>query len=628
MTIPAMFQKRVSEFPHTPCQLHREGPKKQFTPTTYEELYRIVGNLACALERQGVHEGSRIGLISDNRPEWLALDLALLSLGAADVPRGSDTLSGELLYILDFSECPIAILENVKQLNKILPYEPELPYLGKIILIDGPEELPECSWDIINYKDLLKEGADNCPKDYLPNLIAEERGKDLATLIYTSGTTGEPKGVMLTHANFLYLVEHMHTQADISPGDIWLSVLPVWHSFERIVQYIALNGATTIAYSLPIGKVMLMDFQELNPQWMASVPRIWSAMEAGILRNIKAKGKVAWALFRFFFTIAAAHQAMTNRLLGRVADFRRKFTLPLYIIYPPLWLLLYPLRKLGDKLIFQKIREKTGRRFQAGLSGGGALSPELYRFFQTIGIQLLEGYGLTETAPVAAFSSQHHPVMGVVGKTYPQETQIKVVDEESRECAPGEKGLVLIKGPQVMKGYFQKPEYTNAVLNREGWFNSGDLGMKTIHGELKIVGRAKDTIVLLGGENIEPVPMEMRLAESPYIEQAVVVGQDQKYLAALILPDYDNLESYARENNLGYENRIHLCDVHAILELLDGEINRLISEKNGFRPFERIFRFTLLRRPFEVGKELSAKQEIKRHVINEEYKKEIASLFR
>ncbi|MDC7224150.1 MAG: AMP-binding protein [Spirochaetales bacterium] len=622
-----MFQNTAKNYPHVACQLSREGKNHHFKSISYEELYRIVGHLAWSLARHDIKEGDRIGLISDNRKEWLALDLALLSLGAADVPRGSDTMTGELLYILDFSECPVVVMENIKQLEKILPFEDELPYLMKIVLIDWPEELPETSWEILSYQDLLEEGAAHNDKDYLPQLIGEERGQDLATLIYTSGTTGEPKGVMLTHKNFLHQVEHIHSQADISVGDIWLSVLPVWHSFERIVQYIALGAANTIAYSLPIGKVMLMDFAELNPQWMASVPRIWSAMEAGIVRNIKAKGKGAWLLFRFFFSLAAAHQAMTNRLKGQVADFRRKFTLPLYLIYPPLWLLLFPLRALGDKLIFRKIREKTGTRFQAGLSGGGALPPGLYRFFQTIGIQLLEGYGLTETAPVAAFTPQHHPVMGVVGKPYPEDTQIKVVDGEGKACPPGVKGLVLIQGSQVMKGYFQKPEYTEAVLDREGWFNSGDLGMMTIRGELKIVGRAKDTIVLLGGENIEPVPMEMKLTESPYIEQAVVVGQDQKYLGALIMPDYDNLEQYARENNLGYENRIHLSDVHAILELLDGEINRLICEKNGFRPFERIFRFALLRHPFQVGKELSGKQEIKRHVIGEEYRKEIEGLF-
>ena len=256
---------------------------------------------------------------------------------------------------------------------------------------------------------------------------------------------------------------------------------------------------------------------------------------------------------------------------------------------------------LGNHLIFSKIQEKVGSRFKAGISGGGALPPRIYKFFKAIGIQILEGYGLTETAPVVAFSPQQHPVMGVVGGPFPRGTEIMVVDEHWKVLPPGNKGLVLLRGPQLMKGYFKKPDKTEEIINADGWLNSGDLGMMTVKGELKIIGREKDTIVLLGGENIEPVPMEQKLAESPYIEQAVIVGQDQKYLAALIIPDYDALEAYAKENNLAYENRIHLKDVHAILELFSSEINQLISSKNGFRSFERIFKFEILRKPFEVG---------------------------
>lgn len=625
MTIPSLFQEIVKKNPYMICQYSREGEKNHFKGRTYKEVYHTVGRIAWNLNRLGVTEGDKIGLICDNRKEWLALDLAILSLGAADVPRGCDTLGGELFYILEFSGCTLSVFENVRQLEKVLPYGEKLPSLEKVILIDMPEEVPEIPWEVIPYTDLLSRG--DMADDYLPSIIDQERGKDLATLIYTSGTTGEPKGVMLTHANFLHQVKHIPSQAKIEPGDIWLSVLPVWHSFERIMQYIALGTATTIAYSKPIGKIMLMDLQTLNPQWMASVPRIWSAVHSGVLRNIKAKGPVAWGMFRFFLAVANVHQAMENRLRGRVADFRRKFTLPQYLVYPLLWLLLKPLRSLGNILIFKKIQAKVGNDFHAGISGGGALPPPIYKFFQAIGVQILEGYGLTETAPVVAFSPQHHPVMGVVGRPWP-ETDIKVCDEAGRELPPGKKGVVMLKGPQVMRGYYRKPDATKAVLDSDGWLNSGDLGIMTVKGELRIVGRAKDTIVLLGGENIEPVPMEQKLAESPYIEQAVIVGQDQKYLSALIVPDYDALEGYALQNNLAYENRVHLRDVHAILELINGEVNRLICEKNGFRSFERIFRFHLLRKSFEVGKELSGKQDIKRHVISEMYSKEIEELFR
>ncbi|MBF9014156.1 MULTISPECIES: long-chain fatty acid--CoA ligase [unclassified Oceanispirochaeta] len=625
MTIPSLFKEVVEKHPDVICQYSR-GDHGTFTPSTFKEVFSKISAIAWSLDNLGIKKGDHIGLISDNRSEWLITDLAIVSLGAADVPRGCDTMAQEMSYILGFSECRISVLENAKQLEKIVSMKKDLPDLKTIILLDKPETLPKSPWKVLYYEDLLKKGMDKTSDDFIASKIAEGEGEDLCTLIFTSGTTGEPKGVMLSHNNFLHQVQNIDKVANLEVGDIWLSVLPVWHSFERVIQYIAVCAGTTIAYSKPVGKIMLMDMQKLNPQWMASVPRIWSAIESGVSRNIKAKGGVSWALYRFFLSVAVIHQGMQNRMQGRVADFKKVFTLPYYIIYPIPWLLLYPLRALGNKLVFSKIQAKVGNGFKCGISGGGALPPRIYQFFKAIGIQLLEGYGLTETAPVVAFSPQQHPVMGVVGPAWPG-TEVKVVNEKGNKAAPGEKGVVYLKGPQVMQGYYKKEKATSEIINKEGWLNSGDLGIMTVKDELKLIGREKDTIVLLGGENIEPVPMEQKLAESPYIEQAVIVGQDQKYLAALIVPDFDALEAYAKENNLAYENRIHLRDVHAVLELLTSEINGLISAKNGFKSFERIYKFAVLRKTFEVGQELSGKQDLKRHAIVDIYKKEIKGLF-
>lgn len=625
MTIPSLFKEVVEKHQDIICQYSR-GDEGKFIPTTFKEVYSKISAIAWSLDNLGIKKGDHIGLISDNRSEWLITDLAIVSLGAADVPRGCDTMAQEMSYILGFSECKISVLENAKQLEKIVSMKKDLPDLKTVILLDKPETLPKSPWKVLYYEDLLSKGMDKTSDDFIASKIAEGEGEDLCTLIFTSGTTGEPKGVMLSHNNFLHQVQNIDKVANLEVGDIWLSVLPVWHSFERVIQYIAVCAGTTIAYSKPIGKIMLMDMQKLNPQWMASVPRIWSAIESGVSRNIKAKGGVSWALYRFFLSVAVIHQGMQNRMQGRVADFKRVFTLPYYILYPIPWLLLYPLRALGNKLVFSKIQEKVGNGFKCGISGGGALPPRIYQFFKAIGIQLLEGYGLTETAPVVAFSPQQHPVMGVVGPAWPG-TEVKVVNEKGNKASPGEKGVVYLRGPQIMQGYYKREKATSEIINKEGWLNSGDLGIMTVKDELKLIGREKDTIVLLGGENIEPVPMEQKLAESPYIEQAVIVGQDQKYLAALIVPDFDALEAYAKENNLAYENRIHLRDVHAVLELLTSEINGLISAKNGFKSFERIYKFAVLRKTFEVGQELSGKQDLKRHAIVDIYKKEIKGLF-
>jgi len=625
MTIPSLFLENVNQYPDVLCQYSR-GRDHHFTPVSYKEFKNRVAALAWSLDKLGIRKEDHIGLISDNRSEWLVLDLAILSLGAADVPRGCDTMAGEMSYILSFSGCSIAVMENDHQLEKIIPLVDQLPELTTVILIDRPESSLESPWDILYYDDLLLEGLEQVTPSFLEEKAARGEGEDVCTIIFTSGTTGEPKGVMLTHNNFLHQVLNIKSVANIEVGDIWLSVLPVWHSFERVIQYVALGAATTIAYSKPVGKIMLMDLQKLNPQWMASVPRIWAAIESGVSRNIKAKGRVSWILYNFFLSLSLLHQGMQNRLQGRVADFKKVSSLPYYILYPLPWIFLFPLRALGNKLIFSKIQEKVGTGFKAGISGGGALPPRLYQFFKAIGIQILEGYGLTETAPVVAFSPQHHPVMGVVGPAWPG-TEIRIIDEKGEIAGAGVKGVVHLRGPQVMKGYYRKEELTAQIIDSEGWLNSGDLGIMTVRGELKIIGREKDTIVLLGGENVEPVPMEQKLAESPYIEQAVIVGQDQKYLAALIVPDFDTLEEYAKENGLAYENRIHLRDVHTILELLTGEVNSLISEKNGFRSFERIYKFAVLRKAFEVGKELSGKQDLKRHAIEQMYAKEIKGLF-
>ncbi len=289
-------------------------------------------------------------------------------------------------------------------------------------------------------------------------------------------------------------------------------------------------------------------------------------------------------------------------------------------------MLLTPFRALGDALVFKKIKEKLGTRFIAGISGGGALPPNVDRFFEAIGILILEGYGLTETAPVLGVRLRAHPVTGTVGPIH-RGTEIRIVDEQGTILGAGQKGVIQVRGPQIMLGYYKRPDLTAKILSKDGWLDTGDLGMLTIHGEIKIVGRAKDTIVLRGGENIEPLPIEQRLSESVYIQQAVVLGQDQKYLAALIVPKEENLIAWAEENEIPFDDYASLLEQPEVKELIDSEINAYVSMKNGFKPFERIFRFALLPKPFEPGRELSAKQELKRHAINDLYKSQIKSLF-
>jgi len=346
----------------------------------------------------------------------------------------------------------------------------------------------------------------------------------------------------------------------------------------------------------------------------------------GVYRNVKSHGGAKLALFGFFIGVGTSFAYFRNLLLGRLPRFApRSRAAEILISLIPI-LLLAPLRALGDLLVYKKIKEKLGGRFIAGISGGGALPSAVDRFFDALGILVLEGYGLTETAPDLAVRLRRKPVVGTVGPIL-EGTQVKIVDENGASLPAGRKGLIMVKGPQVMSGYYKRPDLTAKVLAADGWFDTGDLGMLALGGEIKITGRAKDTIVLRGGENVEPAPIEQKLCESQYIKQVVVLGQDQKYLAVLIVPDQDALTAWGKENivpSMDYENLLQQAET---LELFSAEINELVSAKTGFKIFERINRFALLPAAFEPGKELSAKQEIKRHAVNEIYRKEIHKLF-
>lgn len=630
-TIPRMVREIQSANPDMTAQLWK-NEHGRFTPTTYREFYRSVQELAAGLLSLGVTRGDPVGLISDNRKEWLIADIAVLSIGAADVPRGRDAMPYELEYILGFSGCKISFAENADQLQKILSLKEKLPDLKTLVVMDAHFSLSDVpaqeGVSILTFASVLEKGRLllTGKPDAVEKEIDAGKPEDLVTIIFTSGTTGEPKGVMINHRNFLHQVEGVQKVVDIEPGDRWLSVLPVWHSFERILQYVILGTVSAIAYSKPIGKIMLPDFQAVNPAWMGSVPRIWESVMTGVYQNVRKKSAVARGMFAFFVAVGATWKKMQNMLANRMPQFHRRIYILDFLIAVIPFIVLTPFKKLGDVLVFKTIRGKLGNSFKAGVSGGGSLSASVDRFFSAIGITLLDGYGLTETSPVIGLRKMRHPVPFTVAP-FP-DTEIKIVDDAGKPVKPGQKGVIYARGAQVMMGYYKREDLTRQILDKDGWLNTGDIGMWTHKGEYAIRGRAKDTIVLSGGENIEPIPIEAKLRESQYIEQAVVLGQDKKYLAALIVPDKKQVELYCKDNAIPYMNRDTILDIVEVDELFNAEIQNLISTKNGFKSFEHIFRFAVLDTNFEIGTELSAKQEVKRHTIMELYKREIAELFK
>jgi long-chain acyl-CoA synthetase len=396
-SVPQRVKARVDSHPDAIAQYYKDG-QGSYQKRSYADLWAEVEALGGSFLEAGVARGEHVGIIADNRQEWLVIDLALLSLGAIDVPRGTDATSDEITYILAHADCKLVVVEGLNQAKQLLDRKSDLPKLQALLLIDGSDgarkQVEKAGLEYRDYQELLSSGRE-LSKDAFRKEHAAGKPDDVATLIYTSGTTGEPKGVMLTHRSYIFQMDRTHSILHLTEKDIFLSVLPIWHSFERAVGYIVLNFAAAIAYSKPIGQVMMDDMAEIRPTWMTSVPRIWEGVRAAVYRNARKGSAVKQAMFHFFVGVGESHAYFTNMLLGRLPTFKPRYqALDVAMSIIPL-IILTPFKLLGSLLVFSKLRGRLGGRFVAGVSGGGALPPYVDRFFQAAGIKLLEGYGLT-----------------------------------------------------------------------------------------------------------------------------------------------------------------------------------------------------------------------------------------
>ena len=632
-TLPQMIYKKSQDFPELNIQFSK-NTEGTFLPTTYKDFVNTMLDFSAGLLSIGEKEYSNIGLICDNRKEWLVCSMGIMATKSRDIPRGSEATVKDLSYILSFAECKTVVTENKILFNRILECKNELPALQNIIIIN-PSDIdlsnPKATGlNIFSYDEILSKG--NNFRQNNPNKIEEimlsGTEDDSATIIFTSGTTGTPKGVELTHKNFLCQVEDISKRLPLKQGNKALCMLPVWHVYERELEYFLLYVGVALCYSKPAISMLLADMKKVSPQFMATVPRIWDGIYNAIYKNIKSTKKGAGIFFTIFTWAATSLKSLRNIIYNRCKYFRKRtvfYHVFSKFLYIPV-IFLYPLKWIGDMFYFQRVRNMLGGKFQIGMSGGGSLPLKLDKFFNSIGIRLVEGYGLTETAPICCIRNAKRPILGTIGKIMPY-CQAKVVHRNGIECKPGEKGVLYIKGPNVMKGYYKQPELTAEVISEGEWFNTGDLVIKTYNGEIIVKGRQKDTIVLRSGENVEPLPIEDKLSESIYISQAVVVGQDENCLGALIIPDLDNICQYAKQQNINFSDKKQLLKDEEIKKLIYKEMERLINTKNGFKPFEKIGKFVFLDKPFEVGVELSPKQGIIRYKINELYKAKISLMY-
>ncbi|MCX5954496.1 MAG: AMP-binding protein [Cyanobacteria bacterium] len=553
---------------------------------SFSALRQRIDQAAAGFAALGLGGGEVVALFAENGPRWLVADQGLMRCGAANAVRGSGAPVEELRYILADSGSVGLVVESAALLARLALDAGACQRLRFVVLLEGeapanaPGNLPCLSW-----ASFMARGA----AATLP--AAPSGGADrLATLLYTSGTTGEPKGVPLSHGNLLHQVRSLGVLVDPKPGDEVLSVLPIWHAYERSVEYFLLSCGCRQTYTTL--RHFKNDLQRVRPHYMVSVPRLWEAILSGfedalaamppgrqrLLRAALANSRAFHTAGRTARDLTLAPEAPATRLRARVESLAR-----------------WPAEALAAAQLWPRLRQQlVGGRLRTAISGGGALAPYVDGFFEAVGIELLVGYGLTETSPVLTCRRQWANRRGSAGQPL-ADTSLRIVDPESRRTlAIGERGLVLARGPQVMAGYWDKPEATAKVLDGEGWFDTGDLGLLLADGTLVLTGRAKDTIVLSSGENIEPGPLEDALAALPMVEQVMVVGQDRRQLGLLLVPKAEALAAWASAQGLPVSKGSEAGEAGplpadpALLKALSREFNRVLAARAGSRPDERL----------------------------------------
>lgn len=594
-TIPEMFHNIVSHFEeNTSRPAIRHKVNNQYVNITYKELREKTEILAYALASFGIKKDDKIAIISENRPEWVYSDMAILSLGAVDVPLYPILTSENMLFILNDSESKGIIVSNQFHLNKVLKIWKQCRYLKFVVVMNDI--------DVKEYRDVytfeqLKEKGIGFRREY-PGLL-KDYGKiikedDLCTIIYTSGTTGEPKGVMLTHKNLCSNVKAANEVLPVDYTDTFLSFLPLCHIFERTAgYYTAFAAGATIAYAESIEKVST-NLMETTPTIMTAVPRFFERLYSKIKKNVDSQPVTKQKIFNWAVRVGTEYAKMKKK------DSNDSIKTKLEYI-------------VAEKLVFNKLREKTGGKLRFFISGGAALSRELGEFFEAIGITVLEGYGLTESAPVIAVNRLNNYKFGTVGKIFPG-VEVKIAKD----------GEILVNGPNVMKGYYKNKKETEATL-KDGWLHTGDIGVFDAEGFLIITDRKKHLFKTSGGKYIAPTPIENMFLASKYIDQFVLIGDRRMFLSALIVPDFEALKEYADANRIQYNKIDDLIQLKQINELLEKEFDQF---QKKLANFERVRKFTLLEKPFSIETgELTPSLKVKRKVIEERYSNLIDEMY-
>jgi long-chain acyl-CoA synthetase len=596
-TITQLFFEAARRYDKADAMLHKVGGA--WTPISHRAVLERVRRVALGLRDLGLAPGDRVAILCENRPEWAIADYGCLTARFASVPIYPTLPAEQVPHILNDSGAAAVFVSTAAQAAKVAAVRGGCPAVRYVIGVDAGAA-DGCNLTMAELERRgaaldTPEAAAAWERDAL-----EVRPDDLATLIYTSGTTGAPKGVMLTHDNFHANVVAGRRCVPFDQTDVALSFLPLSHIFERMGDYMFWSAGTTIAYVASIDDVPA-SLAEVHPTMAMGVPRLYEKMYARVLENAKAGGPVKWRIFRWARSVANrwADERLAGRTPGGVLAWQYG---------------------LAQKLVFSKLQQRTGGRIRYFVSGGAPLAPEINKFFYAAGITILEGYGLTETSPVIGVNTPTQFRIGTVGRPI-DGVEVRIAPYPEAQAPDG---LILTRGPHVMRGYFNDARATAEAVDAEGWFNTGDIG-RLEDGFLRITDRAKDIIVTAGGKNIAPQPIENAVKTNKYVSQAVVVGDKRKYPVLLVVPNWETVEKWAKQQNLLWTERRQLLTNPQVTAMLDAEVRGQFAQLARYETPKKI---AWLEHDFSIERgELTPKLSVKRRVIDRAYKDVIDGLY-
>ncbi len=586
-TIPRLYYHLTEEYSkETNNFIIKHKVNGKYVGITYDQFKEETDSFAFGLASLGVKKDDKIAIISENRPEWTYSDMAILGLGAIDVPLYPSLTSESVEFILNNSESKGIIVSTKFQLNKVLKIRNKCKTLKFIILLNE-KDIDTNNKDMIAFSKVQELGRtyQKSHPSLLKDNLSQIKPDDICTIIYTSGTTGEPKGVVLTHHNILSNVQAALDSFPISNKDVFLSFLPLCHIFERMAGYYTSFAAKCVVCYAESIETVAQNLIEIKPTIMTTVPRLFERIHSKIIKNVESQSPKKQKIFYWAIDIGKKYKA---------AQKKGKIPLSLSLKY-----------KLADKLVYKKLQEKTGGNLRFFISGGAALPREMGEFFEAIGIIIIEGYGLTESSPVIAANRYEDYKFGTVGKPFPG-VDIKIASD----------GEILAKGPNIMQGYYKNKKETEATI-KDGWLHTGDIGVFDADGFLIITDRKKHLFKTSAGKYIAPAPIESLFLASKYIDQFVLIGDRRMFLTALIVPDFEAVKEYADSHKIPYEKVEDLAHDEEIYKMLDKEMDQF---QKKLANYERVRKFVLLDKPFTIESgEITPSLKIKRKYVEERY---------